>query len=165
MPDSASIAEKWILSTSVSKSSMKISQLLSCPFIALIKVYQWCISPCGPKAEHTNCSQYALESFKKTAFSKVLVSSTIGRCLHWGAVVWPRPEKISNRNPRVSNYISYPGKGAIYHVDFKTIHTREWYHSHPLIISNSIIPCSIKFKISCLPLKGPGTPEWSDELR
>ncbi|TAH02833.1 MAG: membrane protein insertion efficiency factor YidD [Sphingobacteriales bacterium] len=41
-------------------------QILSSPFIVLIKCYQWLISPLlGPKCRYTpTCSQYALEAFK-----------------------------------------------------------------------------------------------------
>jgi putative membrane protein insertion efficiency factor len=41
--------------------------ILSLPFIALIKIYQWVISPAlGPKCRFTpTCSQYALEALRK----------------------------------------------------------------------------------------------------
>jgi putative membrane protein insertion efficiency factor len=41
--------------------------ILSLPFIGLIKLYQWIISPVlGPKCRYTpSCSQYALEALKK----------------------------------------------------------------------------------------------------
>ena len=46
------------------KSLLKI---LAWPFIVLIKIYQWVISPLmGPKCRFTpSCSQYGLEAFKK----------------------------------------------------------------------------------------------------
>ena len=43
-------------------------QILSLPFIALIKIYQWVISPwLGPKCRFTpTCSHYAAEALRRT---------------------------------------------------------------------------------------------------
>lgn len=45
----------------------RINRILSMPFIWLIKLYQYGISPIiGPKCRFTpTCSQYGLEAFKK----------------------------------------------------------------------------------------------------
>jgi uncharacterized protein len=63
-------------------------QILSFPFIALIKIYQWIISPVlGPKCRFTpTCSNYALEAFKKYGVFKGcwLTIKRIGRCHPWG---------------------------------------------------------------------------------
>lgn len=63
---------KWIL------------RLLSYPFIALIRVYQYVISPAlGPKCRYTpSCSQYAAEALKKHGVVKgmVLAIKRISRC-------------------------------------------------------------------------------------
>jgi putative membrane protein insertion efficiency factor len=63
-------------------------RLLSFPFIALIKIYQWIISPIlGPKCRFTpSCSQYALQAFKKYGVFKGfwLSIKRIGRCHPWG---------------------------------------------------------------------------------
>lgn len=63
---------KWIL------------RLLSYPFIALIRVYQYVISPAlGPKCRYTpSCSQYAAEALKKHGVIKgmVLAIKRISRC-------------------------------------------------------------------------------------
>lgn len=42
-------------------------KILSFPFIVLIKLYQWILSPMlGPRCRFTpTCSQYSLEAFKK----------------------------------------------------------------------------------------------------
>jgi len=63
-------------------------QILSLPFIALIKIYQWIISPVlGPKCRFTpTCSQYSLEAFKKYGVFKGmwLTIKRVGRCHPWG---------------------------------------------------------------------------------
>lgn len=64
-------------------------QLLSLPFLALIKVYQWVISPIlGPnKCRFTpTCSHYAAEALKKHGPFKGLwlAIKRISRCHPWG---------------------------------------------------------------------------------
>lgn len=63
-------------------------RVLSLPFIALIKLYQWIISPLlGPKCRFTpTCSHYALEAFKKYGPLKGLwlTIKRISRCHPWG---------------------------------------------------------------------------------
>jgi putative membrane protein insertion efficiency factor len=63
-------------------------RILSLPFIALIKLYQWIISPIlGPKCRFTpTCSQYALEAFKKHGVFKGmwLTVRRLSRCHPWG---------------------------------------------------------------------------------
>jgi len=65
-----------------------VLRILSLPFIALIKIYQWIISPIlGPKCRFTpTCSQYGLEAFKKYGVFKGcwLTIKRIGRCHPWG---------------------------------------------------------------------------------
>ncbi|HZJ60050.1 MAG TPA: membrane protein insertion efficiency factor YidD [Chitinophagaceae bacterium] len=65
-----------------------ILRILSLPFIALIKIYQWIISPwIGPKCRFTpTCSQYALEALKKYGLFKGtwLAIKRISRCHPWG---------------------------------------------------------------------------------
>lgn len=62
--------------------------ILSLPFIGLIKIYQWIISPViGPKCRYTpSCSHYALEALKKYGVFKGtwLAAKRIGRCHPWG---------------------------------------------------------------------------------
>jgi putative membrane protein insertion efficiency factor len=62
--------------------------ILSLPFIGLIKLYQWIISPVlGPKCRYTpSCSQYALEALKKYGPLKGgwLALRRISRCHPWG---------------------------------------------------------------------------------
>ncbi len=62
--------------------------LLSMPFIALIKLYQWILSPLlGPKCRFTpSCSHYAIEALKKYGFFKGgwLAIRRISRCHPWG---------------------------------------------------------------------------------
>ena len=57
-------------------------------FIALIKLYQWIISPVlGPQCRFTpTCSNYALEAFKKYGLFKGfwLTVKRISRCHPWG---------------------------------------------------------------------------------
>ncbi|OQP67039.1 membrane protein insertion efficiency factor YidD [Niastella vici] len=63
-------------------------RILSLPFIALIKLYQWIISPLlGPKCRFTpTCSQYALEAFKKHGVFRGLWLTVrrLSRCHPWG---------------------------------------------------------------------------------
>jgi putative membrane protein insertion efficiency factor len=62
--------------------------ILSFPFILLIKIYQWIISPLlGPKCRFTpTCSHYAVEALKKYGPFKGfwLSLKRIGRCHPWG---------------------------------------------------------------------------------
>ena len=63
-------------------------RILSFPFIALIKLYQWIISPIlGPKCRFTpTCSAYAIEALKKHGVFKGLwlTIKRLGRCHPWG---------------------------------------------------------------------------------
>jgi len=63
-------------------------RILSLPFIALIKIYQWIISPIlGPKCRFTpTCSHYAAEALKKYGVFKGmwLAIKRISRCHPWG---------------------------------------------------------------------------------
>jgi hypothetical protein len=63
-------------------------QILSYPFILLIKFYQYVISPLlGPKCRYTpTCSQYALEALKKYGPFKGgwLAIKRISSCHPWG---------------------------------------------------------------------------------
>jgi uncharacterized protein len=66
----------------------KILQILSLPFIALIKIYQWVISPwLGPKCRFTpSCSQYAIQALQKYGIFKGswLAIKRVSRCHPWG---------------------------------------------------------------------------------
>lgn len=61
---------------------------LSYPFIFLIKIYQWFISPLlGSKCRYTpTCSQYGLQAFKKYGVFKggYLTIKRILSCHPWG---------------------------------------------------------------------------------
>jgi putative membrane protein insertion efficiency factor len=62
--------------------------ILSFPFIALIKLYQWIISPwMGQKCRYTpTCSQYGIEALKKYGPLKGLwlTVKRVSRCHPWG---------------------------------------------------------------------------------
>jgi putative membrane protein insertion efficiency factor len=66
----------------------QILRFLSLPLIALIKIYQWVISPAiGPRCRFTpSCSHYAVEALKKHGLFKGLYLSIrrISRCHPWG---------------------------------------------------------------------------------
>lgn len=66
----------------------KISQLLTYPFILLVRFYQVAISPLKPPTCRFNptCSTYALEALKKYGLLKGgrLVLRRIMRCHPWG---------------------------------------------------------------------------------
>lgn len=61
---------------------------LSFPFIFLIRIYQWVISPIlGPKCRFTpTCSQYGIEALKKYGPAKglYLTARRLMRCHPWG---------------------------------------------------------------------------------
>ena len=63
-------------------------RILSYPFIVLIKIYQWLISPLlGPQCRFTpTCSHYALQAFQKYGLFKGFWLSVkrISRCHPWG---------------------------------------------------------------------------------
>lgn len=65
-----------------------VQQILSFPFIALIKLYQWIISPwLGNRCRFTpTCSQYGIEALKKYGPIKGLwlTAKRIVRCNPWG---------------------------------------------------------------------------------
>lgn len=65
-----------------------VLQLLSFPFIVLIKLYQWIISPwLGPKCRYTpTCSHYAEQALKKHGVIKGMwmAIKRVGRCHPWG---------------------------------------------------------------------------------
>jgi putative membrane protein insertion efficiency factor len=65
-----------------------LKKILSFPFILLIKVYQWGISPLlGPKCRFTpTCSQYGLEALQKYGPIKGLwlTIKRVLRCNPWG---------------------------------------------------------------------------------
>lgn len=65
-----------------------VLKILAFPFIVLIKLYQWIISPIlGPKCRFTpSCSQYTLEALKKYGVFKGtwLGIKRISRCHPWG---------------------------------------------------------------------------------
>ncbi len=69
--EKVAVALKKLLSELLMKTFL---QILSFPFIALIKLYQWIISPwIGPKCRFTpTCSHYAAEAFKKYGVFKGL---------------------------------------------------------------------------------------------
>jgi uncharacterized protein len=72
-----------------SKKIMKIvKQILASPFIFLIKLYQWIISPwLGPQCRYTpTCSQYGIEALKKYGPIKGLwlTIKRIASCNPWG---------------------------------------------------------------------------------
>ena len=65
-----------------------ILKILALPFIAMIKLYQWLISPLlGAKCRFTpTCSHYGLQAFKKYGIFKGfwLTVKRISRCHPWG---------------------------------------------------------------------------------
>lgn len=66
----------------------KVRYILSLPFIGLIRLYQWGLSPLiGPKCRYTpTCSHYALEAVKKHGPLRGcwLAIKRIARCHPWG---------------------------------------------------------------------------------
>jgi putative membrane protein insertion efficiency factor len=65
-----------------------LKYVLSLPFILLIKLYQWIISPwIGPACRFTpTCSHYGIDAFKKYGPIKGLwlTVKRISRCHPWG---------------------------------------------------------------------------------
>ncbi|MFN5054526.1 MAG: membrane protein insertion efficiency factor YidD [Bacteroidota bacterium] len=68
------------------KSSFR--NLLIAPFILLIQLYKWVISPwLGPKCRYTpTCSQYAMDALRKYGITKGLWKALqrISKCHPWG---------------------------------------------------------------------------------
>lgn len=65
-----------------------ISKMIAAPFILLIKLYQWIISPwLGPKCRYTpTCSAYTIEAIQKYGVIKGiwLGVKRLSRCHPWG---------------------------------------------------------------------------------
>ena len=65
-----------------------ISKMIAAPFILLIKLYQWIISPwLGPKCRYTpTCSAYTIEAIQKYGVIKGLWLGVkrLSRCHPWG---------------------------------------------------------------------------------
>lgn len=65
-----------------------ISKIMAAPFIFLIKLYQWIISPwLGPKCRYTpTCSAYTIEAIQKHGVIKGiwLGMKRLSRCHPWG---------------------------------------------------------------------------------
>lgn len=65
-----------------------VLRILALPFIAMIKLYQWLISPLlGAQCRFTpTCSHYGLEAFRKYGIFKGfwLTVKRISRCHPWG---------------------------------------------------------------------------------
>ena len=63
-------------------------RILSFPLIALIRIYQWVLSPLiGPKCRYTpTCSRYAIEALRKYGLFKGvwLTLKRVSRCHPWG---------------------------------------------------------------------------------
>lgn len=68
----------------VNKIITLLKTILIAPFIALIKIYQYVISPAmGPKCRFTpTCSQYAVEALQKYGLAKgvLLAIKRISKC-------------------------------------------------------------------------------------
>ncbi|HLO83080.1 MAG TPA: membrane protein insertion efficiency factor YidD [Chitinophagaceae bacterium] len=66
----------------------QILRILSLPFILLVKIYQWVISPMlGPKCRYTpTCSEYTIQALKKHGLFKGgwLSVKRISSCHPWG---------------------------------------------------------------------------------
>jgi putative membrane protein insertion efficiency factor len=66
-----------------------LQSILILPFLLLIKIYQWVISPAiGPKCRFTpTCSHYATEALQKHGLLKGLYLSIkrISKCHPWGS--------------------------------------------------------------------------------
>jgi uncharacterized protein len=82
--------KKWVvLLNALQTGAMKtLKHILSWPFIFLIKLYQWILSPLlGPKCRFTpTCSQYGTEAFSKYGPIKGfwLTIKRIAKCHPWG---------------------------------------------------------------------------------
>ena len=65
-----------------------VLRILGLPLVALIKIYQWVLSPLiGPRCRFTpTCSQYAIGALKKHGIFKGvwLTARRLARCHPWG---------------------------------------------------------------------------------
>lgn len=78
-----------------------IKKIIAAPFILLIKIYQWVISPLLPQScRYTpTCSSYAIEAIKEWGVIKGLwlALKRISSCHPWGGSGHdPVPKKTSN---------------------------------------------------------------------
>jgi len=77
-------------------------KIVQFPFVLLIKIYQWIISPIWPancRYEPT-CSHYAIEAIEKRGIfvGLMLAIKRIGSCNPWGGFGYdPVPEKKSKK--------------------------------------------------------------------
>lgn len=79
----------------------KIRQLIQFPFILIVKIYQWIISPIFPANCRFNptCSQYMIDSIKEWGIFKGLYLGfrRISKCHPWGGFGDdPVPKKDKN---------------------------------------------------------------------
>ena len=88
-----------------------LKQILIAPFLLLIKLYQWVISPLTPatcRFEPT-CSHYAVDALKTHGLFRgsLLAAKRIGKCHPWGGSgydpVPPKKEKLEASNPTDEN--------------------------------------------------------------
>jgi putative membrane protein insertion efficiency factor len=83
-------------------------KILALPFIGLIRLYQWLISPLlGPQCRFTpTCSHYAVEAFQKHGLFRGFWLSVkrLSRCHPWGGNGYDPvpPEKKQNTNQAVA---------------------------------------------------------------
>lgn len=82
------------------KIKIILKRVFNFPFILMIKIYQWVISPYLPSScrHYPSCSAYSLESFNKHGPIKGFVLSAwrILRCNPWGTFGRdPVPEKFN----------------------------------------------------------------------
>ncbi len=80
-----------------------LNKVLAFPFIALVRIYQWSISPLlGSSCRHIpSCSQYAVEAIQEWGLLKGtwLALKRVSRCHPWGTRgVDPVPKRSSNRD-------------------------------------------------------------------
>ncbi|PHX74110.1 MAG: membrane protein insertion efficiency factor YidD [Chitinophagaceae bacterium] len=72
----------------MTKLTLLFRKVLIAPFVLLINLYRWTISPwIGPKCRYTpTCSQYALDAFRKYGVIKGFWRSLkrVSRCHPWG---------------------------------------------------------------------------------
>ena len=82
--------------------SISLNRILAVPFILLVKIYQWLISPMLPNScRHTpTCSQYTIEAMREWGPFKGgwLGLKRLSKCHPWGTHGYdPVPRKNSNK--------------------------------------------------------------------
>lgn len=85
-----------------------IAKILAFPFILLVKIYQWVISPLTPAScrYHPTCSQYTIEALREWGVftGSWLAIKRISSCHPWGGSGYDPVPKNDKRKSHTSSH-------------------------------------------------------------